>query len=401
MNRTNKFINNTLKIVFFVFLFLFIFNLKAFAQSGAGVFTFANGNCGSISNPVINNTYCLTPTSITVWNGSSYVNVISGGGSVPNGSPPQIVGYSAANTGEAETLGGDATLSRTGTNAYSITVTKTNGVAFTGVATATVGSGLSLSGGILSASGGGGGAPVVHTLSATDATPSLTCTSGVQQDVYVQAPTISSVTPNFVVGSCAPWQTIFYQPTQGSNSTVIGNFTASSGTVQVAITGGNQLPLGAASGDWVLYQIKYDGTNWELDGLASYPAQPAGLSVTGSTGALQTNNGSGGLGAYTGALCSSGVIDQLSASGAATCTLVGTVSITPQNTVGCTDTSLTITGAATTMGCIPSPAGTLASADANIDWSCYVSAANTVQVHICTIVALTGAAQSFNVRLIP
>lgn len=149
MNIINKFFNNTIKIVFFVFLFLFIFNLKAFAQSGAGVFTFANGNCGSISNPVINNTYCLTPTSITVWNGSSYVNVISGGGSVPNGSPPQIVGYSAANTGEAETVSGDGTFARTGANAYSLTVTKTNGTAFGSLATASVGTTLSLSAGVL------------------------------------------------------------------------------------------------------------------------------------------------------------------------------------------------------------------------------------------------------------
>lgn len=51
-------------------------------------------------------------------------------GTYPSGSPPQFGGYSAANTPEAETLGGDGTLSRTGANAYSITVTKSAGVSF-------------------------------------------------------------------------------------------------------------------------------------------------------------------------------------------------------------------------------------------------------------------------------
>lgn len=57
------------------------------------------------------------------------------GGGVPNGGPPQVVGYSATNTGEAETVSGDFTFSRTGANAYSATVTKTNGTAFSGLAT--------------------------------------------------------------------------------------------------------------------------------------------------------------------------------------------------------------------------------------------------------------------------
>jgi len=80
--------------------------------------------------------------------GSQFVNAISttgvptcatpSTGGVPAGSPPQLVGYSAANTGEAETFGGDATLTRSGANAYSISVTKTAGVAFTGLATAAI-----------------------------------------------------------------------------------------------------------------------------------------------------------------------------------------------------------------------------------------------------------------------
>lgn len=86
---------------------------------------------------------------------------------------------------------------------------------------------------------------------------------------------------------------------------------------------------------------------------------------------------------------------------APTTALVGTFTATPQNSVGCADTSETVTGAATTMGCNASPAGALAAGDANSTATCYVSAANTVQLHLCTIVALTGASQSYNVRVIP
>lgn len=62
----------------------------------------------------------------------------SGGGGYPSGAPPQIAGFSATNTAEAETLSGDATLTRAGLNSYTIAVTKTNGTAFTALATAAV-----------------------------------------------------------------------------------------------------------------------------------------------------------------------------------------------------------------------------------------------------------------------
>jgi len=52
---------------------------------------------------------------------------ISGGPSFPNGSPPQITGYSAANVSEAETVSGDFTFARGGLNSYVATVTKLNG----------------------------------------------------------------------------------------------------------------------------------------------------------------------------------------------------------------------------------------------------------------------------------
>jgi hypothetical protein len=61
-----------------------------------------------------------------------------GGTGFPGGSPPQLAGFSALNTSEAETLSGDATLSRAGSNSYAIAVSKTNGSAFTALATASI-----------------------------------------------------------------------------------------------------------------------------------------------------------------------------------------------------------------------------------------------------------------------
>jgi hypothetical protein len=63
---------------------------------------------------------------------------ISGGPTYPSGAPPQIAGFSATNTSEAETLSGDATLTRAGLNSYTIAVTRTGGTAFSALATATV-----------------------------------------------------------------------------------------------------------------------------------------------------------------------------------------------------------------------------------------------------------------------
>jgi len=52
---------------------------------------------------------------------------ISGGPTFPNGSPPQIAGYAAANISEAETVSGDFTFARAGLNSYVATVTKLSG----------------------------------------------------------------------------------------------------------------------------------------------------------------------------------------------------------------------------------------------------------------------------------
>lgn len=66
---------------------------------------------------------------------------------VPNGGPPQIVGYSAANTPEAETVLGDVTFARTGTSQYTATVHSVGGITAGNVATLNVGVGLTASAG--------------------------------------------------------------------------------------------------------------------------------------------------------------------------------------------------------------------------------------------------------------
>ena len=61
----------------------------------------------------------------------------------------------------------------------------------------------------------------------------------------------------------------------------------------------------------------------------------------------------------------------------------GTLSVTPGASVGCTDTTATATGAATTNLVSVTPQS-VPSADTNISWQGYVSAANTVDIHVCT-----------------
>lgn len=53
---------------------------------------------------------------------------------VPNGNAPQILGYAAANTPEAETVSGDFAFTRAGANSYTAAVTKVNGNAVSSTA---------------------------------------------------------------------------------------------------------------------------------------------------------------------------------------------------------------------------------------------------------------------------
>jgi len=95
---------------------------------------------GGGATPLVGGT-CTTPQFVqAIGPGAIPTCATPGGGTgaYPSGAPPQIGGFSASNTSEAETLGGDATLTRSGANAYSLAVTKTNGVGFTALATASI-----------------------------------------------------------------------------------------------------------------------------------------------------------------------------------------------------------------------------------------------------------------------
>jgi hypothetical protein len=75
----------------------------------------------------------------------------------------------------------------------------------------------------------------------------------------------------------------------------------------------------------------------------------------------------------------------------------GTLSVTAGDSVGCVDQTTTASGATTGMKVLVSPV----SPQTNTSWSGYVSAANTVDIHVCTIVALTGSAVTYNWSVIP
>jgi len=95
------------------------------------------------------------------------------GSGYPAGNAPQIGGFSAANVAEAETVSGDCTYTRTGSNAYSITCTKINGTTPGGsCSTGSVVTSISASG--VPTCGAAGGI-VPHTL--TGATPTAVVSS--------------------------------------------------------------------------------------------------------------------------------------------------------------------------------------------------------------------------------
>ncbi|HEV2305494.1 MAG TPA: hypothetical protein VGR93_08245, partial [Candidatus Acidoferrales bacterium] len=76
----------------------------------------------------------------------------------------------------------------------------------------------------------------------------------------------------------------------------------------------------------------------------------------------------------------------------------GSVSATAPSTVGCSDATATLTGVTTAMAVAISPQ---TSPGANVSWSGFVSAANTVDVRLCTLAAFTPSAVTFNIRVLP
>jgi len=99
------------------------------------------GGGGSVANGTVIGGSCPANQFVNVIGSPTGVPscaVPPSGTGYPAGTTPQMTGYASANNSEAETLGGDATLTRPSAGNYTLTVTKTNGTAFTGLATATI-----------------------------------------------------------------------------------------------------------------------------------------------------------------------------------------------------------------------------------------------------------------------
>jgi hypothetical protein len=106
------------------------------------------------------------------------------------------------------------------------------------------------------------------------------------------------------------------------------------------------------------------------------------LNVTGNvTAGGSLTVGNGGVLISTGA---GGTMESLIAS--------GSVGIVPSNRVGCVDRAATAPGATTEMKVVVSPV----SPQRDVTWAGYVSASNTVDIRVCTIVALIGSPTTFN-----
>ncbi len=142
-------------------------------------------------------------------------------------------------------------------------------------------------------------------------------------------------------------------------------------------------PAAPAANEWV--------TNIDSSGV-QHLSQPS---------AANLSNGVTGAGAVVladGAAVNAASL-QVSGNSVSSVVVNGTIMIIPSAAVGCLDTTATATGATTSMIVSVSP-GSLPAADANTTWNAYVSAANTVDIHICTIAAITPVAASYNWEVI-
>lgn len=210
-------------------------------------------------------------------------------GPAPTGNAPQIVGYSAANTVEAETLsgGGDcgtATLARAGANSYTLTTTclSSNGNAFTSVA---FGTALNLSvppaiGGTTPAAGTFSNINQFNDAGTIASAGTLTCDLSLGPICGAQVGggnfTIANPT-NAVVKR--QYQVYFY--------TVTGSVTATFGAnwkIMDAGSGGGSAVAAAATfavttGAPAVINFHYDGTNFVIDWMADVDAHRGSIAA--------------------------------------------------------------------------------------------------------------------------
>ena len=76
---------------------------------------------------------------------------------------------------------------------------------------------------------------------------------------------------------------------------------------------------------------------------------------------------------------------------------IGTLAITASNSVGCVDQTAAAPGARSTMKVVVSPI----EPQSNTVWSGNVSASDTVDIHVCMIVALTASPVTYNWSALP
>jgi hypothetical protein len=208
----------------------------------------------------------------------------TGGPSFPAGGPPQLAGFGSTNVSEAETVGGDLTFARAGAGSYTATVTKTNGVLFTGLATAAI---------PLSVAMGGTGsttlsfAPLVNptngqnnyasSSSATLSSPTFTGTM-----TFPDGSTYTSVGHNTMkalgIGTAASVNNGILLANTASSSIYWGSATTPSAALgSLAAAGNLNLSAGAHA----------NGTSWIADTANSYiwSVTNTGLSAFGNVGA--------------------------------------------------------------------------------------------------------------------
>lgn len=105
-----------LAVLVWLMLFLPVAALAQGNYAGAGYCSNKGSNWFVQDNPANAPPVCAQPSG--------------SGGSYPNGGPPQVAGFSATNTAEAETVTGDCTFTRAGANSYTIACPKSGGIAF-------------------------------------------------------------------------------------------------------------------------------------------------------------------------------------------------------------------------------------------------------------------------------
>src|SRR5215471_17917659 len=92
----------------------------------SSAFAFESNNPGIAAGVTGGN--CTAGQFVTGINSSGLPTCQTPAGTLPGGNPPQIIGFSAANVAENQTVSGDGSFARLGANSLGLTVTRLNGI---------------------------------------------------------------------------------------------------------------------------------------------------------------------------------------------------------------------------------------------------------------------------------